>query len=122
MTAHLEDVAAELSHGPAPSVTKRSRSRPRIAEVLRVINDLPGDIPIEQATKFTTVVNLKTAKALGDRNPTLAARRRRRGDRMRRRDFLALVGGAAIAASGACRAGAGARENSAHWLFLERFS
>ena len=25
----------------------------------------PGDIPIEQATKFVTVVNLKTAKALG---------------------------------------------------------
>ena len=25
----------------------------------------PGDIPIEQATKFVTIVNLKTAKALG---------------------------------------------------------
>jgi putative tryptophan/tyrosine transport system substrate-binding protein len=25
----------------------------------------PGDIPIEQATKFTTIVNLKTAKTLG---------------------------------------------------------
>ena len=25
----------------------------------------PGDIPIEQATKFITIVNLKTAKALG---------------------------------------------------------
>jgi putative ABC transport system substrate-binding protein len=25
----------------------------------------PGDIPIEQATRFTTIVNLKTAKALG---------------------------------------------------------
>ncbi len=24
----------------------------------------PGDIPIEQATKFITIVNLKTAKAL----------------------------------------------------------
>jgi putative tryptophan/tyrosine transport system substrate-binding protein len=31
----------------------------------------PGDIPIEQATRFTTVVNLKTAKALGIEIPAL---------------------------------------------------
>jgi putative ABC transport system substrate-binding protein len=34
----------------------------------------PGAIPIEQAPKFVTVVNLKTAKALGlDVPPTLHA-------------------------------------------------
>ena len=36
----------------------------------------PGDIPIEQATKFITVVNLKTAKAL-----SLTFRRRARRSR-----------------------------------------
>jgi putative ABC transport system substrate-binding protein len=30
----------------------------------------PGDIPIERANKFTTVVNIKTAKALGIEMPT----------------------------------------------------
>jgi putative tryptophan/tyrosine transport system substrate-binding protein len=30
----------------------------------------PGDIPVEQATKFETTVNLKTAKAIGVTVPT----------------------------------------------------
>jgi putative ABC transport system substrate-binding protein len=55
----------------------------------------PGDLPIEQATHFHTIVNLKTAKTIGVDIPPAAAGRRERGDRMRRREFIAWLGAAA---------------------------
>jgi putative ABC transport system substrate-binding protein len=61
-----------MSYGPNfPDLYRRAAEL--VDKILR--GTKPGDIPVEQPTKFDLVVNLTTAKALGiEIPPTLLAR------------------------------------------------
>jgi putative ABC transport system substrate-binding protein len=61
-----------MSYGPnLPDLLRRAADY--VDKILRGVN--PGDIPVEQPTKFDLIINLTTAKALGlEVPPTLLAR------------------------------------------------
>ncbi len=75
MVAELREFA--VVGGLASYGTSRAdlwrRSASHVVKILRGAN--PGDLPVEQPTRFDLVINLKTAKALGlEVPPTLLAR------------------------------------------------
>jgi putative ABC transport system substrate-binding protein len=68
-----------LGYGPS-RLELRRRLAHQVAAIFR--GAVPGDLPIEQPTKFEMAINLKTANALGLTIPALPACPRRRGDRV----------------------------------------
>ena len=89
-----------MSYGPNfPELYRRAADF--VDRILRGAK--PGDIPVEQPTKFELVINLTTAQGARPRRAADAARPRRRGDRMKRREFITLLGGAAVVAARGAR-------------------
>ena len=61
-----------MAYGPSP-LERGHRSAAYVDKILKGAR--PGDLPIEQATRFHLIINLRTAKALGlEIPPTFLAR------------------------------------------------
>jgi putative tryptophan/tyrosine transport system substrate-binding protein len=73
-----------IAYGP----DRADQYRQAASYVARILKgEKPADLPVQAPTKYDLVINLKTAKALGLDIP----------DRMKRREFMTLIGGAAAA-------------------------
>jgi ABC-type uncharacterized transport system substrate-binding protein len=86
------DAGGLLSYGPNLSAQFHQVAG-HVDRILRGAK--PAELPVEQPTKFELVINLKTARALGLDVPWFSPAARRRGDRVKRRAFITLLGGAA---------------------------
>ena len=101
-TLRLPTMATEVSIVRAGALAAygpdfREYGRRPARYVARILEgSLPRDFPVEVINRPALAINLKTARAIGLDIPPLLLTRADRGNRMRRRDAIVLIGSAAL--------------------------
>ena len=90
-----------ISYGP-DTLDPTRRAAVYVDRILK--GEKPADLPVQAPTKYETGDQPQDRQGARPRRAAVAARPRRRGDRMKRREFITLLGGAAAAWPLAARA------------------
>ena len=84
-----------MSYGTDPGAITHPRQVDDVVDLYPLRGAKPADLPVQAPVKYEFLLNLKDSERTRSDYPTDPAIHCRRGDRMKRREFITLLGGAA---------------------------